>query len=884
MANILTIKRAAKKTISEELLKEYLTDDQRKKYSKYGMTYKARKDTDHFFGTGVDLKREELKNFEGDKSEVHKAVERHLGKEITHDEYKKGITTDKYQRPVRIGKMVKDENLRNEFAKDSTRAGSQKNNGHYVTVVRGVEVAGQTNSAPNKEHPRGHSWGEISCKNADTGSNREYLPREIEHGTTVVRVHDHNDKEIYRATLQPHHNDKGHVAYAVDSEYGVKNDSFTKHAHDVASRLSGEHKGGSVLYSKHEDVYDDNGKDTIVHPSLSKDDLIKNKDTPTSVINHFAEDKKSNPKIAHSLLAHPNADSLTTVMLAKHKDPSVVSAALKHPKADDNTTRHAANNDNPDIVRQALAHPKADFKTVHRVAWGSNDELASEAIHHPLADNDAINYAAQNKNTPKAAISALNHPKADRRTVYYGAMNENPDIAIAALKHPKVDSEVVDRAAQHKDSNVVIAALNHPLSDRRTPIRAVSHRDPKVAMAALNHKEAGTMVVNDGLQYQSDDKKFALAALAHPMSDHRTTEIGVKNSDKDVAMAALKHKNAYHETTYWGAKHEDSDVAMAAINHPSAGATTYLTAKYHHDPKVRKAGEMKMRENFKDHIPDKKYDIKEGKTMSITKTVKKIAKASIMSKKKSMPANLGNKSFNKGWGDWIAKQHAEQGYDQDAIRYGMKEETIAEASPKQKQEVTVSGHSDGKTFTPVFDINKVRVTGDLPTKREKVRVVAGDTAMKSMELQAKQRAEKASGTKLKISESKITSEVKDGVIHINGKAVDHSSIEVDGVDRKDYPDFSDAYITRAEFHDGTELSDDHLDHLADKHPEIVNEKAHEAWHDKINESPEQIDEWKKKSTSGKPKEDKNGSCWSGYTQYGMKMKNGRSVPNCVKDK
>ncbi len=871
----------------ESFLLEYLTDDQRAEYSKYGMSRKARKDTDHFFGAGVDQKREELKSFDGDKSEVHKAVERHLGKEITHDDYKKGITTDKYQRPARIGKMVKDENLRHQYARDSTRAGSQKNNGHYVTVVRGTEVAGQTNSSPNNEHPRGHSWGEMSCKNVDDGSMKRILSKEIEHGTAVVRVHDHNDKEIYRATLQPHHNDKGHVAYAVDSEYGVNNDSFTKHARDVANRLTGEHKGGSYLYTKHDGVYSDNGEKTLLHPSIKPEVAFKDKNIDQETLHHLADNEKSDSKFAHEILAHPKTDQKVTESLAKHQDPKVVMAAINHPKADKLTLQKAVlKSDNSDVIKTALAHPKADSETVRRTAWKKNEDFVSAAINHPLANNDVLADAANNHNTPKAAISAMNHPSANKRIIYHGIMNRNPDVAVAALKHPKADSEIVDEAAKHKDSKVVMAALNHPLSGKKTPINAIlnSNKDPKVALAALNHKEAGVKAVNDAIEHHGDNKKVALAALAHPMSNHTTTEIGVKSDDKDVAMAALNHKNAYHETTYFGARHEDPDVAMAAINHPSAGATTYLTAKNHQDPKVRMAGEMKMRENYpRDHIPDKKYDVQEGKTMSTAKTVKRIAKGSIKAKKKLIPSDLGKDSFNKGWEDWIARQHAEQGYDQDAIRYGMKEETIAEASPKQKQELTVTGYTDGKTFTPLYDLNKERVTGDMHTKREKVRVAVGDTAMRNLELQAKQRTEKSIGRPLKIAESKITSEVKDGVIHINGKPVDHSSIEVDGVDRKDYPDFSDAYVTRAEFNDGEELSDEHLDHLSDKHGDVVHEKAHEAFRDKINESPEQINEWKKKKPSGVP-EDKSRSCWSGYTQYGMKMKNGRSVPNCVKDK
>ena len=48
-----------------------------------------------------------------------------------------------------------------------------------------------------------------------------------------------------------------------------------------------------------------------------------------------------------------------------------------------------------------------------------------------------------------------------------------------------------------------------------------------------------------------------------------------------------------------------------------------------------------------------------------------------------------------------------------------------------------------------------------------------------------------------------------------GKELDYKSMQVDGIDTKDAPDFSDAYISYAEYKDGTELTDEELDELMD---------------------------------------------------------------------
>lgn len=63
-------------------------------------------------------------------------------------------------------------------------------------------------------------------------------------------------------------------------------------------------------------------------------------------------------------------------------------------------------------------------------------------------------------------------------------------------------------------------------------------------------------------------------------------------------------------------------------------------------------------------------------------------------------------------------------------------------------------------------------------------------------------------------------------VTINGKPVDVSSIEVDGVNDWDAPDFADAYVTYAQYADGTPLSDDELDQLTDEHGDLVNQAAH----------------------------------------------------------
>ena len=50
-------------------------------------------------------------------------------------------------------------------------------------------------------------------------------------------------------------------------------------------------------------------------------------------------------------------------------------------------------------------------------------------------------------------------------------------------------------------------------------------------------------------------------------------------------------------------------------------------------------------------------------------------------------------------------------------------------------------------------------------------------------------------------------------VTIDGKVVDLKSVDFDGIDHNDAPDYSDAFIVSAEFEDGTPLIEAQLEEL-----------------------------------------------------------------------
>jgi hypothetical protein len=63
---------------------------------------------------------------------------------------------------------------------------------------------------------------------------------------------------------------------------------------------------------------------------------------------------------------------------------------------------------------------------------------------------------------------------------------------------------------------------------------------------------------------------------------------------------------------------------------------------------------------------------------------------------------------------------------------------------------------------------------------------------------------------------------------LNGRKV--IDMEIDGVDSRDYPDFSDAYFTYACYEDGKKLTDDELNQLADQNGDVLYEMAYDSLH------------------------------------------------------
>jgi|19_taG_2_1085344.scaffolds.fasta_scaffold137261_1 hypothetical protein len=58
-------------------------------------------------------------------------------------------------------------------------------------------------------------------------------------------------------------------------------------------------------------------------------------------------------------------------------------------------------------------------------------------------------------------------------------------------------------------------------------------------------------------------------------------------------------------------------------------------------------------------------------------------------------------------------------------------------------------------------------------------------------------------------------------IRFNNKKVLEDTIHIDGIEMRDYPDFTDAYVKGAKYKDGTELTEDELVEFSDNNGELI---------------------------------------------------------------
>lgn len=605
-------------------LHEVLNAKEKEEVATWHRDPEALKHTDHYFGVGIDDKHEQLHSTDN-KSEIHRAIEHHLGQDINHNEYRAGHAKDKYGRPVRIGALLQKTKAPDElvkgFANDSTRQG-KKFTGLTVRTTRSKEgVAGQTSD--------GQSWQGESCKNIKTGSNNHYLPKEVEHGTVVSYLHDHTGKEIARTTFQPHVNNEGHRMYKINSSYGIDHAGFKEHNKKTESELSGPHKGGSINYRMHDDVYNDGELRNAIHPNATTEDLHKDLNNEklsyiarAGILRHHNLGEKSVDDVIHGDDDEDKESILDRDDLKPHQLDKLLSSNGRYTR--EKTVAHK--NMTPDLLDKAFK----DASPRIRLAVLRNPKTRPERFIDATKDTDSgiLSTAWQSKHIPKAMIDDAidNHdPLSDADYKMLHALTQNPNLAhdhiSKLLKHDFVDvkeltsyhknlntkhaDEVFDgnddqlktnllrnenpdiikpkhieKVLNHKDVEIKKLAAGHVNASDAQLHHFLNDENPHVRNAVLSLDNPNPNITEHHIDRALDDENTGIRSWAamHSKASNANLHKALSDPEHNVRGDAIKNKNATPDVLRRAMSDKSRFNRVAAYFHPNADFTVHAMA------------------------------------------------------------------------------------------------------------------------------------------------------------------------------------------------------------------------------------------------------------------------------------------------------------------
>ena len=192
------------------------------------------------------------------QSEVQKAVQS-VGYKI--DDYKSGIASkaDDPNRKIRIGKLIKDQKLLQQFANDKSRAATKQQQQNLVVAISRdpVDIGGMSTD---------RGW--TSCMDLDGGINKRYVPTEIKNGAIIAYLINDDDREISRPKarilLKPYYYNN-HMIIVPDRVYGTAPRSFQRLVQQFASWANSGSPEGDYRLAK--GSYQEDRKSTRLNSS-----------------------------------------------------------------------------------------------------------------------------------------------------------------------------------------------------------------------------------------------------------------------------------------------------------------------------------------------------------------------------------------------------------------------------------------------------------------------------------------------------------------------------------------------------------------------------------------------------------------------------------------
>lgn len=448
----------------------------------------------------------------------HPDVQKHLethGYKI-HD-YRKGLAIDKYDRHQSIGKILNKTKapteLKKTFENDPKRQAIKPN--YKVAFSRNIyDVASMSTN---------RGWR--SCMAMDGGSNKAYLPHDVENGTHVAYLIHKDDHDIENPTsriaLKPFHSQSGHTILRPEqSMYGQGSDDF---AHTV--RKWSEHHfppKPKEIYTLNPNVYND----SIEHEHVFSNDH--------DTLEHFANHKPFN---GNKYSGTYYVDDHDKAALAMHR------AVLRHGSSHQ--------------VDKVLSH--YSDKEYWSGKWQNKTKFSQALAHNPNKEphhvDKALAYSGGHSGTAAHLLYGMGKDEISRYS-----KSENPNVRVAAAgirgKHQLDMIHDPDPGVRHTLSLSMSAGhLHHLIKDedpdvRATVARRIDHKHLHKMFTDPNNPEAKPHEVEPDAAVRRTIVRRMGEAYYNPQKGHwdDINPTGEKHMHKfmDDPDEDARHTVAYH--------------------------------------------------------------------------------------------------------------------------------------------------------------------------------------------------------------------------------------------------------------------------------------------------------------------------------------------------
>jgi hypothetical protein len=556
-------------------LTEELNPAQKKVVDTWKGGKKAEQISGHVIPKGQDKVTFPLEGSE-EHVEPHPDIQKHLeqhGYKVS--DYKAGLAKDKYDRDVKIGKVLgktkASPELMNTFNNDPKRAASRASaSGLHVTISRHPhDVAGMSTnqgwrscmSMGKKGQTANQDYDDDEYGKYDTGQDEQtgqyshYLKGDVQHGTHVAYLHRSDDPEakkpLARIALKPFEAEgksKPTILRPEQRTYGTADDGFGGAVKKWAEKHFPADK--NTVYKKNEDLYDDDNRNIVADGPNA---LFKSDDQNTRAAafdhEHDVSDallhkgvKDHSNWVAEKALEHPNIK------------PEHIDAAMKY--EDLHPTLARRKNLSPEHVKQ-LSNSKStsvltELAMKHKLSPEKNDELLNHRnagvremiAKHQNLSKDQLDKAMSDKEFIVRGAAATNKNASDNHLM--SAIHDSPFVRSSALRNPNIKSKHLSEFIKKGDTNDLVRTIDHPEFKAKHISEILANKDNNknisadIKKTALAHGLSNSDHLTQALQ-PDQPKSVRKSALLHPETQqHHWEHAAAWDDDKDIRKMAKK--------------------------------------------------------------------------------------------------------------------------------------------------------------------------------------------------------------------------------------------------------------------------------------------------------------------------------------------------------